>query len=221
MNEIIVNDYPKSLIAESIKTVKTNLRFSSVNKKIKTILITSSMSGEGKSFVSANLAASYANYGDKVLIIDCDLRKGRQYNIFEPKYKAGLSNLLIDEDWNKNLDKYLQATEIENLDILTTGELPPDPTVLLESTKIEQVLEELKLKYDVIILDTPPVIGITDTLIISKLADVVLIVARARKTTLEILENTKKSLEKVQANIVGVILNRVELKNIKYYNGYY
>lgn len=221
IKEIIVNDYPKSLVAESIKTIKTNLRFSSVNKKIKTILITSSMSGEGKSFISANLATSFANSEEKVLIIDCDLRKGRQYDIFAPNSKLGLSNMLIDEIWEKNLDKYLQPTKIENLDILTTGEFPPNPTILLESQKIEKVIEKLKTKYDVIIMDTPPVTGLTDTLILSRLADNVLIVARARKTTLELLDNTKKALEKINANLAGVILNRVEKKDNKYYNSYY
>lgn len=221
MKEIIVNDYPKSSITEAIKTIKTNLRFSSVNEKIKTILVTSSTVGEGKSFISANLAASFANSGGKVLIIDCDLRRGRQYDIFEPKSKLGLSNLLIDENWKKNINNYLQTTEIKNLDILTTGEFPPDPTILLESPKMDNVMEELKKQYQIIVLDTPPIIGLTDTLIMSRFADSVLIVARTRKTTLESLENTKKSLEKVNANIAGVILNRVDRKNNKYYNTYY
>ena len=221
MKEIIVNEYPKSSITEAIKTIKTNLRFSSVNEKIKTILVTSSTAGEGKSFISANLAVSFANSSNKVLIIDCDLRKGRQYDIFDPKSKLGLSNLLIDENWKKNIGNYIQPTQIENLDILTTGEFPPDPTILLESPKMTSIMEELKKKYEMIILDTPPVIGLTDTLIMSRLVDNVLIIARARKTTLEALENTKESLQKVNANIAGVILNRVDRKNNKYYNTYY
>lgn len=221
MKEIIVNDYPKSSITEAIKTIKTNLRFSSVNEKIKTILITSSTIGEGKSFISANLAASFANSSNNVLIIDCDLRRGRQYNIFEPKSKSGLSNLLIDENWKKNINNYIQTTQFKNLDILTAGEFPPDPTILLESSKMEKIMEELKKRYEMIILDTPPVIGLTDTLIISRLADNVLIVARAKKTTLDSLASTKESLEKVNANIAGVILNRVDRKDNKYYNTYY
>lgn len=223
MKELIVNDYPKSSITEAIKAVRTNLRFSSVNEKVQTIMITSSVSGEGKSFVSANLAATFATATEKVLLIDCDLRRGRQKNLFEIEghSKLGLSNLLIDENWRKNLKNYIEKTEVKNLDILTTGSMPPNPSILLESKKIETVLEELKKQYDVIIFDTPPVGGLTDALVMSRLADVVLIVARAKKTTLELLENTKEALENVNANIAGVILNRVDKKDSKYYKNYY
>jgi len=223
VKELIVNNYPKSHVAEAIKTVRTNLRFSAVNKKIKTILMTSSVMGEGKSFISANLAATFADAREKVLLIDCDLRKGRQQKIFETEKTAnlGLSNLLIDEDWEYNLSDYIKKTEIKNLDIITTGSNPPNPTVLLESKKMEKVLNELKEKYNIIILDSPPVSGLTDALILTRLVDAVLIVASTKKATLEMLENTKKSLENVNANIAGVILNNVEQQSNKYYSNYY
>ena len=152
MKEIIVNNYPKSSVTEAIKTIRTNLRFSSVGGKFKTILITSSMAGEGKSFVSANLAATYANGGDKVLLIDCDLRRGRQQKLFgiNGSTKLGFSNLLIDSKWKTKLNEYINKTEVSNLDVLTTGSIPPNPTVLLESSKIEEVMKELKNKYDLI-----------------------------------------------------------------------
>ena len=223
MNELIVNNYPKSSVTEAIKTVRTNLRFSSIEKDIKTILITSSMSGEGKSFVSANLAASYANSNEKVLLIDCDLRRGRQKDIFNLKIKSnrGFSNLLLDSNKRINIKDYISTTDIKNLDVLTTGSYPPNPTVLLESKKMEEILKILKENYDLIILDTPPVTGLTDTLILSRLADIVLIVARAKKTTPELLNNTKDSLEKVNANIGGVILNGTDKLDSKYYKNYY
>lgn len=223
MRELVVNRYPKSSVTEAIKAVRTNLRFSSVNKKVKTILITSSIAGEGKSFVSANLAATFANSKEKVLLIDCDLRRGRQQELFDEKSfsKSGLSNLLIDDNWKNNIKDYIQKTEIKNLDIIATGSIPPNPTVLLESEKIEKVIEEFKMKYDVIIFDTPPVGGLTDALVMSRLADAVLIVAGAKKATMEMLENTKEALKNVGANIVGVILNRVDNKDNKYYKNYY
>lgn len=223
MRELVVNRYPKSSVTEAIKAVRTNLRFSSVNKKVKTILITSSIAGEGKSFVSANLAATFANSKEKVLLIDCDLRRGRQQEMFDENTlnKLGLSNLLIDDNWNNNLKDYIRKTEINNLDIITTGSIPPNPTVLLESEKLEKVIELFKQYYDVIIFDTPPVGGLTDAVIMSRLADAVLIVARAKKTTIEMLENTKEALKTVGANIVGVILNRVDNKDDKYYKNYY
>lgn len=223
MKEIITKNYPKSSVTEAIKTIKTNLRFSSVNKKIKTILITSPVAGEGKSFISANLASTFATETEKVLLIDCDLRRGRQQEIFELTNKPdlGLSDLLIDEDWNKNLTKYIQHTDINNLDVLVSGATPPNSSTLLESQKIEQLMAELKKIYDIIIFDAPPVIGLTDALILTRLVDVVLIVARAKKTTMEMLETTKLALEKVNANIAGVILNRINTKDSKYFKNYY
>ena len=223
MRELIVNRYPKSAVSEAIKTVRTNLKFSSSDKKIKTILVTSATSGEGKSFISANLAIDYASSGKKVLLIDCDLRKGRQQDIFNivTNSRMGLSNLLIDDSWKKNLGEYISDTEYKNLNVLSTGTIPPNPSVLLESLKLEKIVEELKNKYDVIIFDSTPVIGLTDTLIVSRLADIVLLVARARKTTPELLESAKRALENVNASIGGVILNRVEFYNRNYYKKYY
>lgn len=224
MKELIVNSYPKSSVTEAIKTIRTNLKFSSINKKIKTILITSSVTGEGKSFISANLALTYSTSKEKVLLIDCDLRRGRQQEIFNviPNSKLGLSNLLIDENWEKNLNEYIQPTEIKNIDILSSGSIPPNPSILLESKKLEEIIEKLKKEYDTIIFDTPPVIGITDTLILTRLADIVLIVAKSKKTSIDLLETTKTALENVKANIAGIILNRVDQKDNKYYrNNYY
>ena len=223
MKELIVKNYPKSSVTEAIKAVRTNLRFSSVNNKIKTILITSSVAGEGKSFISANLSAAYAESKEKILLIDCDLRRGRQKDLFglHGTSKKGLSNLLIDSSWEKNINNYIHKTEVTGLDIIPTGSTPPNPTILLESNKLDKITEMLKEKYDLIIFDAPPVGGLTDALIMTRLADIVLIVARAKKTTLELLESTKESLETVNANIAGVILNRVDKKDSKYYKNYY
>lgn len=223
MKELIVHKYPKSSVTEAIKAVRTNLRFSSINKNVQTILITSSIAGEGKSFISANVASAFATSTEKVLLIDCDLRRGRQKELFglHKTSKTGLSNLLIDKNWEKNIKNYIHATEVPNLDVIPIGATPPNPTVLLESVKMEQVVEELKKKYDIIIFDAPPVGGLTDALVMTRLADVVLIVARAKKTTLELLEGTKEALENVNANIAGVILNRVDAKDSKYYKNYY
>lgn len=222
MKEVIVNSYPKSSVTEAIHAIKTNLRFSSINKKIKTILVTSSIAGEGKSFISANLATTFATSTEKVLLIDCDLRKGRQNKVFEleEEQKLGLSNLLIDENWEKNIDNYISKTKVENLDLLTTGAIPPNPTTLLESEKLDQILAQISSKYDIIILDTPPLMGLSDALILTRLVDTVLVVVRARKTTMEILENTISSLKNVNANIAGVILNRIKNNKNKYYKDY-
>lgn len=223
MRELIVNNYPKSSIAESIRTIKTNLRFSSVNTKIKKILITSSSIGEGKSFISANLATTFASPTEKVLLIDCDLRKGRQHTLFnlESQTNLGLSDLLIDDNWKTNLNNYLSTTDVENLKLLTTGSIPPNPTTLLESTKLNDVVKELEKEFDYIIFDTPPVTGLSDTLILTRLVDTTIVVAKAKKTPIELLQSTIESLKNVNAEISGVILNRVKKSKNKYYKNYY
>lgn len=222
MTELLVKDNPKSYFTESIRNIKTNLRFSSVNIKVKTILITSSVAGEGKSFIASNLALEFASSFDKVLLIDCDLRKGRQDRLFfvDTKQGVGLSNLLIDDNWKENIDKYVCSTGNSNLDVLVTGSIPPNPTVLLESQKMEDIIKYLKESYDIVILDAPPVTGLSDSLILSKLVDAVLIVVRSRKTNMELLENTINALKNVGANVAGVILNRIKPVGNKYYKKY-
>ena len=222
MRELIANNYPKSSITEALRTVKTNLYFSAINNKIKKILVTSSLPGEGKSFVSANLATIFADPTQKVLLIDCDLRKGRQNKLFNlEEYSMGLSNLLIDDSWKKKLHKYILSTDIENLDVIISGSVPPNPTYLLESKRLEEIVNELEKEYDIIIFDTPPVTGLSDALILTRLVDTTLVVARARKTPVDMLDNTIKSLNAVNASIAGVILNRVKKSKSKYYNNYY
>ncbi|MDD3242020.1 MAG: CpsD/CapB family tyrosine-protein kinase [Bacilli bacterium] len=218
--ELILNNDPKSIISESIRTLRTNLQFSSVDKKIKSILVTSSIPSEGKSFVSANLAIAFAQTGSKVLLVDCDIRKGRQHYVFGYRSKLGLSNLLL-EDVALEHSKYIQPTEIENLSVLFRGVVPPNPSELLNSEKNKELVSILKDEYDIIIFDSAPVNGLTDSLIMSSLVDGVVIVSSLKTTPVNLLEETKKSLENVNANIIGVIVNRVDNKSKKYYGHYY
>lgn len=216
--ELIVEDQPKSVVSESIKNLRTNLQFTAVDKDIKTILVTSSNAGEGKSYVSSNLAISFVQTGKRVLIIDCDLRKGRLHKIFRIPNAIGLSNLLTDEILNA--PRYIQRTNIKNLDILPRGSYPPNPSELLSSNKNKALIQRLKANYDVIIFDGTPCNGLADSLIMSTLADEVLIVARESETKKAELSETKTALEKVEAKIAGVVINRVNKKSGKYYYYY-
>lgn len=216
--ELIVEKYPKAIVSESIKSLRTNLQFSSVDNGFKTILMTSSLPSEGKSFISANLGASFTQTGKKVLVVDCDLRKGRLHKIFNMPNVIGLSNLLTDD--LSHLNKYIQKTSIKNLDMISRGAFPPNPSELLSSKKNSALIEKLKERYDIVIFDGAPCNGVTDSVIMSKLVDEVLIVARDSKTAKSALENTRDTLQKVNAPIAGIILNDVNKKSAKYYYYY-
>ena len=219
-NELIVANNPKSGVAEAIKTIRTNLLFSSIDEPVKSILMTSSMSGEGKSFVSANLAVAFAQAGVKVLIVDCDLRRGRQHKIFNIDNEQGLSNLLLD-DVDKNYKKYIKKTRYENIYVLPMGIVPPNPSELLASAKNKQLVKLLKQKFDLVIYDGVPVGGLTDSIIMADLVDKIVIVSAYKITPVEFLVNTNKALEKFKDKIAGVILNKFPSSKDHYYSKYY
>ena len=219
--ELLVQKYPKSVVSESIKTLRTNLQFSSVDSELKTILVTSSIPGEGKSFISANLAISFTQTDKKVLIVDCDMRKGRQHRIFKLSNTKGLSNLLIDD--MTNYKDYINKTSIKNLYVITRGTVPPNPSELLNSNKNSELIKILKNKFDIVIFDGVPCNGLPDSIIMSKLVDKVLIVSSESVTPRSVLESTKKQLKNVEAPVAGDVLNNVNRKNSIYgkYYGYY
>lgn len=219
-NELIVANNPKSGVAEAIKTIRTNLLFSSIDEPVKSILITSSMSGEGKSFISANLAVAFAQAGVKVLIVDCDLRRGRQHKIFNIDNEQGLSNLLLD-DVDKNYKKYIKKTRYENIYVLPMGIVPPNPSELLASAKNKQLVKLLKQKFDLVIYDGVPVGGLTDSIIMADLVDKIVIASAYKITPVEFLANTNKALEKFKDKIAGVILNKFPSSKDHYYSKYY
>lgn len=218
-NELITLTNPKSIVSESIKTIRTNIQFSSVGQNIKTILVTSSMPGEGKSFISSNLACSFAQMGKKVLLIDSDMRKGRVHEIFKLKSMNGLSDLLID-NIDENFDKYLIKTEFDNLSVITRGTIPANPSELLNSPVLKYLLEKLKEQYDYIIIDGVPVQGLSDSLILANSVDKVIIVSSINLTPVDMIVKTKKALNNIGADIAGVVVNKVPNFNKGYY-GYY
>lgn len=221
MNELVVLNKPKSVVSEDIRTIRTNIEFSNVDNDLKVINVTSSVPGEGKSFVSSNLAAAFTQNDVKVLLIDCDMRLGRQHKIFEVSNKKGLSNLIAKSDDKSDYEDYIQKTGVKNLYLLPRGVVPPNPSELLSSKKFEKILEDLKKIFKYIILDGVPVNGLADSLILSSISDKTVIVSKYGFTDINDLENTKKSLENIGADIVGVILNKVPKTRSKYGNYYY
>ena len=217
--DLLVDKFPNDLTAEAIRTLRTNLRFSGVDRKVRTIAITSTRAGEGKSFISTNLAQSFASTGKKVLLIDCDLRKGRLHRVFNLDNENGLSNYLIDED--NHITKYLNKTSINNLTVITRGICPPNPSELLNSKRNQNLIDKLKEVFDIIIFDCPPCNGLSDALIVGTIADDVLIVSSEHVTTKTALMNVKKSLENVNAHITGNVLNNIDLSKEVYGKYYY
>lgn len=208
---------------EEIKKIRTNIKFSSVNEDVKVICVTSSLPGEGKSLISANLAVSFAQYDEKVLLIDCDLRKGRQRKLFNipNNNDLGLSKLLINKRWENEYKNYINATKINNLSVIPTGIFPPNPSELLTSERFLFLIKKLKEDYDRIILDCPPIEGLSDALVVSSISDTTVLVAKYKSTPVNLLEKSKKALDKVGSKLAGVVLNHVDKEPNTYYYGYY
>lgn len=217
-SEVVVERHPKAAVSESIKSLRTNLQFASVDQKLKTILVTSSLPGEGKTFVSVNLGASFAQTDKKVLIVDCDLRRGRLHKLFGLPNINGLSNLLTDDI--RNFEKYVQETGIENLSVITRGTCPPNPSELLSSQKNKRLINQLRQKFDIIIFDGTPCNGLTDSIIMSTLVDEALIVVRNGFVPRSVFNTTKEGLENVGAKIAGVVPNQIARKTASYYTYY-
>lgn len=216
-NQLITVIHPKSQIAESYRTLRTNIHFSSFDKKVKTIVVTSSGPAEGKTTICANLAVVMAENGCRTILIDCDQRQSRLHKLFNISNERGLSDLLIG---NIQLSEAFQKTEIPNLNIITSGTNPPNPSELLASEKMKNFIEDLKETYEYIILDTPPVVIVTDAQLISTYADGCVLVVASGEIERTAAIKAKQLLEKVNAKILGVVLNKVDVKQ-KNYSGYY
>ena len=220
--DLIINVNPKSIFSEAIKTIRTNLAFSNIGKENKIILVTSPQSGDGKSFIAANLAVAYAQEDKKVLVIDCDLRKGRQHEIFDVMNltSGGYSNLILNYKEDIKLKNYIVNTSNKNIDLLPTGPTPPNPVELLVSENNKKLIESMREKYDIIILDCPPVLGLSDTMIMTKYSDANVIVVGNKKTKVDALDKAVKVFEQANAKITGVVINRASVKDNSYYSYY-
>ena len=221
-SDLLININPKSIFSESIKNIRTNLQFSSVDKELKVILNTSPEPGEGKSFISSNLAVAYGQEGKKVLIIDCDLRRGRQHEIFNVMNTTteGYSNLILNYKEEVKLSRYIIKTEVKNVDLIPIGPTPPNPLELLSSKNNEELIAELRNFYDIIILDCPPVIGMSDTPVLTKFSDANMVVVSSGKTSMELLGKVKKTFENANSKISGVVINKAKVKGSSYQSYY-
>ncbi|MFY9277554.1 MAG: CpsD/CapB family tyrosine-protein kinase [Clostridium sp.] len=211
----IVDKLPKSITAESYRSLRTNIQYSSIDKQVKTLVVTSSNAGEGKSTVAGNLAYTFFQSGKRVLIIDCDLRKPSLHRKFNVSNEVGLTDVLVG---TSELNKVMRKID-DNLYLLTTGTLPPNPAEIIGSNTMENFLDECKINFDYIILDTPPILPVTDSKLLAIKADATVLVVRSEISKLKHVSQAFKELGKVNANVIGTILNDVEVHSERlYYN---
>ena len=225
--ELIAQRDPKSPVSETFRTLRTNIQFMNTNNQLKTLLITSTLLGEGKSWVASNLAITFAQAGKKVVLIDADMRKGRQYTIFEVSPRPGLSNYLsgIDSKSEENsIDEiidYIQETEVKNLYVISAGNIPPNPSELLITPKMVNLLDKLKQVSDIVIIDGTPCELVTDSVILSRLVDSTVIVTAHKQTKKDTLQKIVTNIQNVGGKIAGIVLNKIPVSAKKYEQSYY
>ena len=199
---------PSSPVSEQYRTIRTNIQFaSSIDRKLQTLVVTSSGPSEGKSTTAANLAVVFAKSGQRVLLVDADMRKPTVFKTFQLTNEIGLSTVLST---GKNVDVAAQKTSVENLSVLTSGPKPPNPSELLGSIRMDQVIKEARNLYDIIIFDMPPVVAVTDAQIMSSKVDGTLLVIRENVTKKESITKAKELLQLVNARVLGVVYNGAE-----------
>ncbi|MBX9987780.1 CpsD/CapB family tyrosine-protein kinase [Priestia aryabhattai] len=215
---LLAHNSPKDPVAEQYRTIRTNIQFSNVDQDIKTIVVTSSGAEEGKSTTTSNLATVYAQQGLNVLLIDADLRKPTGHYTFRLENHIGLTNVLTRQS---TLAQAVQESEIPHLSVLTSGPIPPNPSELLASVQMAELLKEMKEQFDMIIFDTPPILAVADAQILANQVDGTILVVSSGKTEKDAALKSKELLSNAKGKLLGVVLNnrKVEEGNYYYYYG--
>lgn len=208
---------PRSPISEQYRSIRTNIQYASIDKDIRSILITSAGPGAGKSITAANLAVVYAQQEKNILLIDADLRKPTVHYTFRLDNLRGLSTVLINEH---TLEEAVQKTSIPHLDVLTCGPIPPNPAELLASSRMERLMEETKANYDFIIVDTPPALIVTDAQVLANVVDGSIIVVRSGVAEKEDIEQAYEVIRHGKSRLLGSVLNDVPKREDAYYQYY-
>lgn len=212
----VIDKKPKSIAAEAYRTLRTNIQYSSFDEEYRTIVVTSTEPGEGKTTTAGNLAVALAQGESTVLLIDADMRKPSMHKRFKISNEFGLSDVLLHK---KTLED-VRHNHNKNLVVLTSGKIPPNPAEMLASKAMEAFLKEMREHFDYIILDVPPLQAVTDAQVLSTKADGVLLVVKAGNTKKEDVANSVNSIKKVKGKVIGVVLNGVDNSKNKYYYYY-
>jgi succinoglycan biosynthesis transport protein ExoP len=205
---------PQSPTAEAYRTLRTNVNYASVDKPLRTLMITSAEAGEGKTTTVSNLAVVLAQSGKQVIVVDCDLRHPRTHITFRLNNRKGISDLFSQP--SLVLDGSCKPGGVDNLSVMTTGSLPPNPAELLGSKKMQAILTAMTQNADIVLVDTPPALAVTDAAVLAPVLDGVLLVVRPGKTRTSALRQTLEQLRQVKANMIGVVLNDVTTQRSSY-----
>ncbi|MBM7652551.1 CpsD/CapB family tyrosine-protein kinase [Neobacillus cucumis] len=208
---------PKNAISEQYRTIRTNIQYSSIDGEMRTMMVTSAGPGEGKSTTAANLAVTFSQLGKKVLLVDADLRKPTVHHTFQVNNIYGFTTVLTKQT---TLEKAVLKSQEDDLFILTSGPIPPNPAELLSSKSMEQFIMDAKEMFDYVIFDTPPLLAVADPQIIANQCDGSVLVVYSEKTEIDQAKKSKELLQNAQSKLLGVVLNHKEIKNNDYYYYY-
>src|SRR5699024_1265138 len=219
LNPIETYEHPRSVLSEKFRGIRTNITFSTAEGNINSLVVTAERPDAGMSIITSNTAITYAQSGMKILMIDWDMRKPSQHYLFQEQNIRGLSTAIVESD---SVENYILPTRVDNLDLLAAGPIPPNPSELIASERFEKIFEELKYKYDMIIIDTPPILTVTDAQLFTKLTKNAVLVIDASQNNRNEVIRAKDLVEKSGAKILGVILNKAILdKSTSSYYYYY
>jgi capsular exopolysaccharide synthesis family protein len=216
--ELIAEEFPKSTFAEAVKNIRTGIIFSSTDNSRKSILITSATQGEGKTFVASNLAITIAHAGKNTLLVETDFRRPRINKIFNVEMNPGLSNHLVGEN---DLESVIKSTSIRNLSVITCGNIPPNPSEMLGSVRMEEFCKIVREKFDTVLFDTPPSLTVTDATVLSNVIDEAVFVIRSGKTARETAKRATLQISKNKCKLLGVVVNFINVSKGSYYYHYY
>lgn len=212
---IVVADNPTSIVSEQFRTIRTNIQFSMIDREVKTISVTSAAPSSGKTTIASNLAGVFAAQDTRVLLVDTDMRKPTVHKVFRTQNHPGLTNLLTNR--TLTVDDVVRRSQVENLDYLTCGVIPPNPSELINSNRMEELIAEMEANYDLVIFDNPPLLAVTDAQIMATKVDGTIVVVPQGEVTKDELDQAAELLDRVNAKVLGTVMNKVDAASDTYY----